>query len=381
MFEHNLILKRLLASSSSNLETNPVLRKHIINYCGDFLGGIWKKATPEDISVKKLAGGTINTILLCTLSDTFESINSEPTRVVFRIHCKADTGIIAETVIFSILAQKNLGPQLYGIFDEGRIEEYIPSRPLSMTDICFLPISKEIARQFARIHQLNIPINKNSSFMSFIDEWYQNLSSNLSLPPIFNIPEHYHKYSPKTLTMKELKNEIEFLRNKIPKLLKNIVFCHNDLIGGNVLLSNDNPHLSKMDSNFKPKLMLIDFEFASYNPRGFDLGDHLAEYVFDYDAKAPPYSLPNRVPSKNHIMEFIFAYIEAQNPNFTEEQCKNEAEELLKETLPFMPIAHLFWSGYMINHGLNHKTDFDFAGFAVERFGLYFMQKHFLDDL
>lgn len=49
------ILKRILASSASNLETNPVLRKHIANYCGDFLGGIWKKASPEDISIKMLA--------------------------------------------------------------------------------------------------------------------------------------------------------------------------------------------------------------------------------------------------------------------------------------------------------------------------------------
>lgn len=75
---------------------------------------------------KYFSGGTINTILLCTLADTFKPIDEEPTRVVFRIYCKADTGIIAETVIFSILAQKNLGPKLYGIFDEGRIEEYIP---------------------------------------------------------------------------------------------------------------------------------------------------------------------------------------------------------------------------------------------------------------
>jgi choline/ethanolamine kinase len=381
MFEHNVILKRLLSSSETNLETNPVIRKQVLNYCGDFLGGIWKKAKPEDISIKKLTGGTINIILLCALSESYLPICNEPTRVVFRIHCNPDTGIVAETVTFSILAQKGLGPKLYGIFDEGRIEEYIPSRPLTIADIGILPIAKEIARQFAHIHQLDIPINKNANFMGFFDEWYQNLSSNLSLPPIFNIPSHYHKYAPKTLTMKDLKHEIEFIRSKLPKLLKNIVFCHNDLIGGNVLLFNENPEPEKMDKNFKPKLMLIDFEFASYNPRGFDLGDHLAEYVFDYDLKEPPYSFPQNVPSNEHMFEFMFAYIEAENPNLSENEMKHKAEELLKETLPFMPIAHLFWSGHMINHGLNNKTDFDFPGYAMERFGLYFMQKHFLEEL
>ena len=133
--------------------------------------------------------------------------------------------------------------------------------------------------------------------------------------------------------MKELGAELEFIRSKVPKILKNIVFCHNDLIGGNVLLFDENPEPSEMGPNFKPKLMLIDFEFASYNPRGFDLADHLSEYIFDYDAKSPPFSKIQKLPSKEHMMEFMNAYVKAQNPDMSEQERLKEAENLLQVSL------------------------------------------------
>uniref|UniRef100_A0A914PRV1 Choline/ethanolamine kinase n=1 Tax=Panagrolaimus davidi TaxID=227884 RepID=A0A914PRV1_9BILA len=388
MCENKNIFKDLFdPAKANNIEMDPAVKKTILKYCGDFLGGIWKEVNPEKIDIEKLDGGTLNIIFLCSLKDSIHPLNNEPKKVVFRIYCKPDSGIISETVICSILAEKNLGPKLYGIFDGGRIEEYIPSKPLTMEDICVPSISKEISKQFAQIHQLCVPIKKSANFMEFIDEWFQNLSNNQNLPPFFDIPEHYHNYSPKTLTIQDLKTELEFIRSKLSKLLKNIVFCHNDLHGGNILLINDNKkkhegyskNLNQQVSS--PKLMLIDFEFSSYNPRGFDLGNHFAEYVFDYEAKTPPYSSTTRIPSEKHMFEFIFAYIDFQNPELSKDEKNQKAEILLKEILPFIPISYLFWSGYMINDGLNSKTDFDFIGFALERLGLYFMHKHYLKDL
>ena len=33
---------------------------------------------------------------------------------------------ITESVVFAVLGSRGLGPQLYGAFPEGRLEEYIP---------------------------------------------------------------------------------------------------------------------------------------------------------------------------------------------------------------------------------------------------------------
>lgn len=36
--------------------------------------------------------------------------------------------LVLESVMFAILAERSLGPQLYGVFPEGRLEQYLPVR-------------------------------------------------------------------------------------------------------------------------------------------------------------------------------------------------------------------------------------------------------------
>jgi len=48
------------------------------------------------------------------------------------------------------------------------------------------------------------------------------------------------------------------------------------------------------------RLMLVDFEYSSYNYRGFDIGNHFCEWVYDYTHeewpfyKAQPADYPTR---------------------------------------------------------------------------------------
>lgn len=50
--------------------------------------------------------------------------------------------LVLESVMFAILAERSLGPQLYGVFPEGRLEQYIPVRgtafpsPQSLPGVC-----------------------------------------------------------------------------------------------------------------------------------------------------------------------------------------------------------------------------------------------------
>ena len=62
-----------------------------------------------------------------------------------------------------------------------------------------------------------------------------------------------------------------------------MVFCHNDVQGGNVLLRKDVPR------GTEDSVMIIDYEFCGYNYRGYDLANHLCEWVYDYSNKAFPY--------------------------------------------------------------------------------------------
>lgn len=68
-------------------------------------------------------------------------------------------------------------------------------------------------------------------------------------------------------------------REHLMKLKSPVVFCHNDLQEGNILLREDCE---------EPSLVLIDFEYCSYNYRGFDLANHFIEWMYDYTAKESP---------------------------------------------------------------------------------------------
>ena len=68
------------------------------------------------------------------------------------------------------------------------------------------------------------------------------------------------------------------------------MFCHNDLLHKNII--KDKGNLSSLTAavslatNLHFSLFIafdtvsfIDFEYASYNPRGFDIGNHFDEYA------------------------------------------------------------------------------------------------------
>ena len=49
--------------------------------------------------------------------------------------------LVLESVMFAILAERSLGPQLYGVFPEGRLEQYIPVRAQPGPDLPKAPPS------------------------------------------------------------------------------------------------------------------------------------------------------------------------------------------------------------------------------------------------
>lgn len=66
--------------------------------------------------------------------------SSEPRDVLMRLYGQthgesAIENIITESVIFTLLSERGLGPKLHGIFPGGRLEEYIPVSLLTFSNI------------------------------------------------------------------------------------------------------------------------------------------------------------------------------------------------------------------------------------------------------
>uniref|UniRef100_A0A1I7X8X7 Choline/ethanolamine kinase n=1 Tax=Heterorhabditis bacteriophora TaxID=37862 RepID=A0A1I7X8X7_HETBA len=161
-----------------------------------------------------------------------------------------------------------------------------------------------------------------------------------------------------------------------------------------------------------PRLVLIDFEYASYNYRGFDFANHFVEYSIDYDVDEPPYYEINTETFPNHeqMIQFFVNYLRELG-GISENQLYNKAEDLIKvmtqnlpyrkkqncnkllcikfcniskrlslqETLPFVPVSHFFWGVWGLLQVELSPVGFGFAEYGRDRLGLYFQNRHLLN--
>ena len=74
------------------------------------------------------------------------------------------------------------------------------------------------------------------------------------------------------------RKEIDWLLAFIKVVDSPVVFSHNDINTGNILVREDG------SNNWDP-VVFIDYEFASYNYRGFDIANHFNEWMYDYGRK------------------------------------------------------------------------------------------------
>lgn len=85
----------------------------------------------------------------------------EPRQVLIRIYGqvhgeRALESIITDSVIFTLLSERGLGPKLYGVFPGGRIEQYINARPLLTRELADEGLSSLIAQKMATIHSMEV---------------------------------------------------------------------------------------------------------------------------------------------------------------------------------------------------------------------------------
>lgn len=69
-------------------------------------------------------------------------------------------------------------------------------------------------------------------------------------------------------TLDQLKHEFQQLHDALNKVDSPVIFAHNDLLLGNILIDE------KTD-----KVRFIDYEYAAYNFQAYDIGNHFAEYA------------------------------------------------------------------------------------------------------
>ncbi|XP_075998490.1 choline/ethanolamine kinase [Genypterus blacodes] len=344
-------------------------RVSAFNWCQDFLSGSWKTIPEEDFQIGIISGGLSNLLYLCSLPDHVSCEGEEPRQVLLRIYGAILQGVdalVLESVMFAILAERTLGPRLYGIFPQGRLEQYLPNTTMRTHQLSDPSISAEIATKVARFHDMVMPFNKEPKWLFGTIDKYMDQVMQLR----FTRDAHVKKYN--KLMKLDLPAELESLRALLAATPSPVVFCHNDIQEGNILILEDK------DGNSLERLMLIDFEYSSYNYRGFDFGNHFVEWMYDYTYNEWPFykATPENYPTREQQLHFIRSYLaERRGGSEAPEDQTQEEEDMILEANRYALASHFLWGLWSIIQAKISKIEFGYMDYAQCRFEAYLKQK------
>ncbi|KAF9107442.1 hypothetical protein BGX29_006309 [Mortierella sp. GBA35] len=233
-------------------------------------------------------------------------LSPKPRRVLLRVY-----GIGLESLIsrndelkwLQNLSTMEIGPSLLGIFKNGRFEEYVESTTLTKDDIRHPRTSRHIAHRMCELHNI---VNVFPPPEGCIPQTQENIARWIPLAR-----EAIEKICSKDPSKRAVIDEFDFekflvevdeVHRDLTAVHSPLVFAHNDTQYGNILKTTDG----------SGELVVIDFEYAGYNTRGFDIGNHFCEWTADYHSDIPSVLHPDRYPTKEEQLNFLEAYMEAE---------------------------------------------------------------------
>ncbi|MFH4982036.1 hypothetical protein AB6A40_008745 [Gnathostoma spinigerum] len=399
---HNL--KEIFATFKLDANVFPAPVVHATrDLCARYLGGIWTSLDDEDLELKAITGGMSNLLFLVRFVASKHPIGNEPTVVLLRIHCNLDTThLLNESVIFTLLSERSLGPKLYGVFPGGRLEQFIPSRCLKCGELSIPSLAKKIGALIARVHALDVPTIKQPMLVEIAKKWLSkigetNPNMKHELKGRMVALEKNSKY-PQYVNIDVLTAELNLMEKCLAKSKSPVVFCHNDLQEGNILLRGDCEigEDGALHGEYTDQpLVIIDYEYANHNYRAFDFANHMIEHILDYSNPQPPFYFINkeRYPSVEQQKELFIAYFEqlqyiendGQLPAHLVEEISVGREKFVEilrlETQRFLATSNLFWSIWSFMQSGNSPIEFDYVSYGLDRLILFYQSKSDLIEL
>ncbi|GAB0095267.1 choline/ethanolamine kinase [Sergentomyia squamirostris] len=164
--------------------------------------------------------------------------------------------------------------------------------------------------------------------------------------------------------------------------LEETVLGELDNTRDSVLSGNSQGFSCDSNDGNDPELMIIDFEYCSYNYRGFDLANHFIEWTFDYASNEnyPFYThKPHQFPNQEQKDRFILAYLRKLHDNDDYQVTEEEMREIQKEIDCFTIASNLFWSLWSIVN-VYQEIEFGYWSYANCRIDEYFKAKaHYIN--
>ena len=240
-----------------------------------FLDCEWSLTKDTDVVVERITEGMVNTVHIVHRRN---QAVVEPATVILRHYggnkfdlssWSIKNSEVEESAIVKEMSDRGFGPKLYGLFDGGRVEEFIVSRTLSHDDLNNKDICADIARSYARVHSLQPPIRRDK-----FDCFFQsvNMISDASrVLLVTGVTRERPDLLPILCKMLDVDTTSEkkwlIKMMKETRMKKSLTMFDTNM--SNILIRTDYD-ADKHNS----RVLLIDYEGASYAYSGIDLGGH-----------------------------------------------------------------------------------------------------------
>ena len=144
-----------------------------------------------------------------------------------------------------------------------------------------------------------------------------------------------------------MRDEFVKLYDELEKLKSPILFCHNDLLLGNVIYTEENQ-----------KVTFIDYEYAEPNHQAFDIGNHFSEFpgIGSDLENAINYS---KYPSREFQLQWLKVYL--QEFRGSSHVTDNDIEILFKQVNKFALASHFLWTCWALIQAEHSTINFDFV--------------------
>ncbi|GMH04508.1 hypothetical protein Nepgr_006348 [Nepenthes gracilis] len=343
------------ANSSSEIPSSPItidaslplpqMIPGVIELCKDLFKK-WSNLHDSHFSVETVSGGITNLLLKVTAKET----NGNTVSLTVRLYGPNTDYVInreRELQAIRYLSAAGFGAKLLATFGNGVVQSFINARTLTPPDMRNPKLAAEIAKQLRQFHEVDIPGSKEPQLWIDIDKFFDRACS-------LRFDDHDKQMKYDSISFKEIHSEVFQLKELTDCLNAPVVFAHNDLLSGNLMLNEE-----------EGKLHLIDFEYGSCNYRGYDIGNHFNEYA-GYDCD---YSL---YPTKDEQYHFFRHYLSSDAPDMVTD---SDLESLHVEANTFMLASHLYWALWALIQAKISPIDFDYLGYFFLRYDEYKRQK------
>eukprot|EP01137_Pigoraptor_chileana_P029343 Opistho-2@14479 len=290
----------------------------------------------------RISGALSNIVIKCDFAECASQCKSLLCRIFGQ-----DNDVMSredEENIFHELAEKSFGPDLIAKFKNGRFEQFLNGRPLLAPEMRDGPVADLVAQKLRVLHGLNMMRIRRDNVLVYraLQGW---------LDEVLKLPRGANALRDKLAATGPA--EVTWLISQLRAREGPVVFCHNDLQHGNILMLTDG------------SVAFIDFEYAGYNPRGFDFANHFCEWMCDYNLDDCHVPRTQWHPSDEQQRRFARAYL-------GDGASDEEIDAIIGEAQRFSAASHLLWSMWgVVQTGTSKANSFDYAEYANQRYAGY----------